>query len=233
MSTPLGPGYANPPGIQLDPLPLDPAWPVPRRPGVGGGVIVLIVGAILILLIGTIWAAGGFERRQDRIRAYAPGATVDVGSFTFTMERAEVRLQPEGDYKHDGPHWEIRAYGTATNTAGEPILLFQSGVVGLTDGWVYHGRDMAAMTRTPDGTLVTTKSMKLEPGIPNLPIRVSADLPGEWEPTGHVFVGVREQCYAAHQIDQGFTNKFWRDAPHGESRGFWVPVTVLPPGAWT
>lgn len=192
----------------------------------------LVILAVLILVLGTIWAGGGFERRRDRVQAYPPGTSLDAGSFTLRMERAEVRFQPKQEFSSDEPTWELRAYGTATNTTEEGLVLYRAGVIALPDGWIYRGRDFHAMVRRPDGELVTVKSSQLDPGMSDLPVRVSGELPAEWEPTSHVFVGVREQSYAAHRINQGFTDKSWDTAPNGKSMGFWVPVTVLPEGPW-
>jgi hypothetical protein len=193
--------------------------------------VVLAIIAVLILLLGTIWAGGGFERRRDLVQAYPPGTTLDAGSFTLRIDRVEARFQPDPGFGHDEPYWELHAHGTATNTTEEGLALYRIGVLALPDGWVYRGQDFNPMMRTSDGKLVTNQNGQLAAGMADVPVRIRSELPAEWEPTGHVYVGVQQQAYAAHRIDQGFTDKWWGNDRGGKVLGFWVPVTVLPEGA--
>ncbi|MDO5498384.1 MAG: hypothetical protein Q4F67_01735 [Propionibacteriaceae bacterium] len=230
MTTPLGPAYANPPGIRIDPERLDPGWRGPQPPRASGSTILLAVLAVAVLVLGTIWAGGGFAERTDQVQAYPLGEEVDVGSFTITFTHVEVSFQEAEEIGTKPERWSIRAHGTATNTTGAPLVLYKPGYVGLANGFTISGYDLYPQLRTETGEWKNTRGLSLEAGLPDVPVILSGELPGAWEPTGHIFVGVRLQSYAAHEINQGLTSERWSNAPAGVA-GFWAPVRILPPGS--
>lgn len=230
MTTPLGSAYANPPGIRLDPERLDPAWRAPRSPRPGGGVVLLVISAVLVLVLGTVWAAGGFAKRTDRAKAFPLGEPIDVGSFTIEFTHVEVSFQEAQQIGNKPERWSLRAYGAATNTTGKPLVLYKPGVIGLPNGRVIGGYDVYPQLRTETGELKNSRGLKLEPGLEKVPVVLSGELPSAWRPTGHLFVGVRQQTYEAHEINQGLTSKRWSNARAG-SAGFWAPVRIIPAGS--
>lgn len=229
MTTPLGSAYRNPPGIRLDPERPDPRWRAPRPPGreLSGSLKFLAVVAALLLVVGLIWAAGGLEKRTDRTQAYVPGERIDVGSMEVTFDRAEMFLRP-ADATNKTEAWVVHAYGTATNTSGEQLLLNDPGVIGLPSGDVFGGFDVAPLRRTETGDLVKDRHFQFEPNARDVPIVLIGELPARWRPTGQLFVGMRVQTYAAHEADQGLSNVYWSNGDEG-SAGVWVPTFIGPP----
>lgn len=226
MTTPLGSAYRNPPGIRLDPDRLDPRWRRPVPPGrLSASLKILIVLAILVALFGAVWAAGGFKQRNDRVRAYPLGTPINVGPATVTFSHAELTYT-ENEVGDTEPHWKFRGIGTATNTTDETQLLFESGVVALPTGDRFSRLSVRTQRLTVTGERVNDFG-NLQPGLVDVPIVIEGELPARWEPTGHVFVGIRQQSYEAHDADRGLNNVYWANGPL-RWLGSWVPVRVVP-----
>ncbi len=229
MTTPLGSAYQNPPGIRLDDEPLDLTWrrPKPPRPAWSGSLTFLAIMAALLLLVGVLLATGALDRREDRRRAYPLGEVVDVGSMRITFTHADLSFE-EPTLGSDPPHWEIRAYGTAVNTTGKRLLLKDPGVVGLPEGRVIGGYDVRPLRQTVDGKWENDRYFQFQALETEVPIVLTGKINQAWKPTGHVYVGMKLQTYAAHDSDRGFSNEYWSNNRTGTAAGFWVPTRLVP-----
>lgn len=182
--------------------------------------------AALLLIFGILTATGALEQREDRHQAHPLGQVVDVGSMRITFTHADLSFE-EPTIGSDPPHWEIRAYGTAVNTTGERLLLNDPGVVGLPEGRVISGYDVRPLRRNVDGTLENDRHFEFQAIEKEVPIVLTGKINQSWEPTGHVYVGMQVQTYAAHDADRGFSNVFWSNG-RADVAGFWVPTRLVP-----
>lgn len=222
MSESPGPVLGTP--IRLDPEPLDRGWRAPRRGGSGwtGSQRFLIVLAVLLLVLGGIWTAGGFQKRADRTRTYTAGQVVDVGPMTLTLERVEITFSPKASYlENDFDKWQVTAYGTATSKESEPLQLsLDPGLVLLETG-----RRFKADLLFGSGTGISM----LQPGLKNVPVRVTGEIRGDWAPTGQLRVGMWQHKYGPQQ-EMADSRRSWGST--STAVVFWCPVTRLPDEAY-
>lgn len=183
--------------------------------------------AVLLLLVGALFATGALEKRDDRQQAYPLGEVVDVGSMRVTFTHADLSFE-EPTVGSDPPHWKIRAYGTAVNTTGERLLLNDPGVVGLPEGRVIGGYDVRPLRQTVDGKWENDRYFQFQALETEVPIVLTGKINQSWKPTGHVYVGMKLQTYAAHDSDRGFSNESWSNGRAGTTAGFWVPTRLVP-----
>lgn len=227
MSLPLGTGANRLPPIRLDREPLDRGWRPPRRDDLPWTAAqkFLVVVAVLLLVIGGIWAGGGFAQRTDRVKAYTAGQVVDGGPMTFTFDRVEIRFQGKNKYSQkDFDKWVLTAYGTATSKQQEPVLFGgDPGLVILANGKRFEGS-----VRFGAGSALGA-NIHLEPALRNQPILLRAEIPGDWRPPGLVQVGLWQQTYGQQRDNQNMadTSKSW--GPSQTALMFWCPVTIVPP----
>ena len=76
------------------------------------------IAVALALVVGLVWAAGGFEYRDDLDTAVDPGATFDTGPYVFTF--AAATIQKTKNYK-DEQVWTLVVTGTGRTTAEESM----------------------------------------------------------------------------------------------------------------
>lgn len=192
-----------------------------------GSLKFLAVLAALILVLGGLGIAGGFDRRERRAEAYPIGTELDAGPFTFTLTHIEITpITAEQNFKDKVPVWEINTYGTITNTTDKALLLQEPGVIGFANGEVMYGSKITLLIHQQDGTLMRHPSFMLEPGMTAVPMRLTQTLPERWQPPDQLYAGMRLQTFAAHDAPLGNWNKIWRES--NRSVGFWVPVAIQP-----
>ncbi|WP_144008489.1 hypothetical protein [Enemella evansiae] len=222
MSMPLGPRPGSLPPIHLDPEPLDRGWRPPRRGDQrwSASQKLLVVVAILLLAFGVILTAGGFAKRGDRAKTYAAGQVVDVGPFTLTLERVEITLQPKAQYNDaDFDKFAVVAFGTATSKLKRPTaVVLDPALVMLENGRQFKARMQFGDEAQPPSTLA--------PGLTGVPVRITAEIPATWRPTGLLQVGVWQQKYGRQSEEMADSRKNW-----GKTQTallFWCPVTRMP-----
>jgi len=134
----------------------------------------------LAAVVGLLWAAGGFEYRDDLETDVAPGATFTTGPYVFSFGGATI--QKRENYK-DEQIWSLVVSGTGRTTAEESMSpdytdLFvakdvPSGAYREAEGQEYGREDQRAASGGAHFT----------PGLPAIPYRVTFEFPAsDFEP---------------------------------------------------
>ncbi|WP_028707497.1 hypothetical protein [Propionicicella superfundia] len=103
----------RPAATWYDTGPLATDWPAPgprRRP------LPAVIGLILVLLVATVWACGGFRERTGRFPLVAAGTTVETGQLRVTFTHADART-----YGSSGDEWVVTVYGRCENVSDTPL----------------------------------------------------------------------------------------------------------------
>lgn len=116
--------------VWTDTARLDPDWRPPRRLGsLPRWVLVGIPLAVVLALIATVVALGGFERRTDRITRLPADAVITSGPYRLTFEQAVARAAKGYDEK---AVWSVSVVGTIQilmDTTDRPSVTSSSFVV--------------------------------------------------------------------------------------------------------
>lgn len=207
----------------LDPAPLDPQWPAPRRSRSQSrvGTVVLLGLALILLVAGTVWAAGGLAERDDQYASIAPGTPFDLGPVRITLTHVEmVSPANRGSFSADRG-WLVTAYGTVENTIYRPVLLspqqartFTRTAAGSA-GVTVVGEVDRLSTQTEVELLDTTG---IPPALGPVSLEVIADYPADWEPTDQVYV-----AFPTYRVGRDTVIP----SDH-EYVGSWLPAKIVP-----
>lgn len=150
--------------------------PATRRiwPWVTSGV------GVLVLLVGLIWVAGGFEQRTDVKTDVAAGTTLTTGPYELTFTRATI--QKTKNYS-DELLWTVVVDGTGRTTGDASISPDYDDMFVAKDAasGVTHE---ATGQRFGTSDLASRGASFFTPGLPAIPYRVTIEFPaGAFQPT--------------------------------------------------
>ena len=170
-----------------------------------GRTLTVLAAVVVLGLLGTVWAAGGFERRRDLFTAVEPGTVLRSGPYELTLTGATVQHTTSSDV------YDVVVAGTARTTGDESI----SPAIG-SSGFVFASDPATgAVQPTSSFDIGTTESYfgpdSLTPGLPAVPVAVSFRFPAA--PQGRLRVVVFEQEYTNAYVLSD--EKAWRNTREG------------------
>jgi len=212
----VNPGWAPPVG--------DPVHPSRVRRGlVYGGALLS-----LLLVVGLLYLAGGFQNRTDLLEPVAPGALIVTGPYELRFTEATVQPTNDTDGKLQG--WEVVVVGQARNTGDEtmaPSVLGSDSVFAIKD----PGSELTAEPTIDDfGPAVGYTPFDrrhLAPGLPPIDYRVTFELPPEYQPGTLIHLAVAELVYEDPYLTTD--DKTWDNGLFGFRVD--LPLRVLPADA--
>ena len=159
--------------------------PIPA-PAIYGAVVLA-----LVLLVVTIWAFGGFERRTDALIDTPVGTPVSTGpyEFRFTEVTAQRTKQFDGTIA-----WELTAIGTGRTTGNTSISPSATGKYGM-----FASKDDASgETAEADGDKIGTDDSysrhAFTPGLAPIPYTVKFKYRETYRPGAHAALpGVQDR----------------------------------------
>lgn len=197
--------------VWVDGGPIDPTWDEPqdadnpasgraRRRLLAIGIPVLV----LVVLVGTVFAFGGFKDRDDTITDVKLGQTFTNGGYEFSFSSATIQQAPSygGKYKRIQ---KVTVTGTIRNigdTAASPL-----------DGWFLARGVQGTQTETDQVAIVgnpeqTNSPEDVTPGLPPVPLTVTFQFPPTFSETELLF-GARGLTYGTHSYFGGTTDEYW------------------------
>lgn len=209
------------PAVWIDDDPVDPTWPEPAGPRVSRRLFVVGIPVLaLVVLIGAVWALGGFAERDDRVTDMARGKTFSNGPFEFSFDRATVQeADGYGDYKRIQ---KVVVTGTIRNTGDTAIS--PSG-----DWFLARARHG---THVEEGKLAGIGDSDLfdapddvTPGLPATKLTVNFEFPPTFDDATLIFV-VGELSYGTHSYFSDDDNQYW-DTGGGNAYRMLLPITRL------
>lgn len=148
--------------------------------------------AILALVIGLIWVAGGFEVRTDTRTIVAPATTIATGPYTFTFESATV--QKKKNYS-DELLWEVVVAGSGRVTGDEAMAPSSLS-------WFFTAREPASgLAEEPESQQFGPADRTggggdfFTPGLPPVPYRLVFQFPIDIDQPAAIQLGVWELEY--------------------------------------
>ncbi|WP_145978738.1 hypothetical protein [Granulicoccus phenolivorans] len=215
-----------PPGPRpyLDPTPLDPRWPAPRprRTQSRLGTAVLTVLAALLLVGGTVWAAGGLEERADQYTSIAPGLPVELGAIRVVLTHAEI-VSPSNRSRFSADKgWAVTAYGSVENLTDRPTILPTTD--GVSFARTSAGPGAVTVTGAVDRVAIQTDAELLAgnavpPALGPVTLTVTVNYPADWEPTDQLYVAFPTYRLVGDSL---------RPSDHAYA-GSWLPARVVVP----
>ncbi len=215
---------------QLDDVEVDASWQPPqdddqndgRRglPGVAKAGIVILAIAVVI---GGIWALGGFKVRTDERTLVQPGQLVKSGPYEFTFTDATVQKIKDYD---DSIKWTLIVKGSGRTTGDESISPMTGG-----NGMFLAKDPLTVETPEADSDQIGNgngldSASDFTPGLAPVPYQVEFTFSERYEPSKDVQFAVSEIEYSnAIILDTG--EKTWNNGRH--TFVYRLPVTVLPP----
>ena len=150
----------------------------------------------LLLLIGLIYLAGGFEKRTDLLEPVQPGDLIVTGPYELRFTEATAKPDKEADGKLRG--WDVVVIGQARNTGDEtmaPSVFGSDSVFAVKDA----ASALTAEASTADfGSSVgytVFDRRHLAPGLPPTDYRVTFELPPEYRPGTVIHLAVAKLVY--------------------------------------
>lgn len=176
-----------PPGTWLDRRPLRRDWPEPAPPlRVPSWALWGVPALLLVLVLTTVAALGGFERRTDRLTVMAPGSELDTRDLVYTFADATVQRQQSFGGVWE---WEVVARGTVRNPHDEPLSPrtgdFGSLVVRGVPGPESATIEQVGVGGPLDDDFDSLRS-DVRPGGATLPLEVSFVLPDPYRPSDRI-----------------------------------------------
>jgi hypothetical protein len=198
---PTATATAERPAAWLDEGQVNPEWEPPagdavhpsrvRRGLVYGGTLLS-----LLLLVGLVYAAGGFAKRTDLLRQVQPGELIVTGPYELRFTEATAKPDQDSDGTLRG--WDVVVIGQARNTADEtmaPSVFGSDSVFAIKD----PASPLAAEATTADlgGSVGYTvfDRQHLAPGLPPIDYRVTFELPPEYRPGAMIHLAVTELVF--------------------------------------
>lgn len=145
------------------------------------------IAAVLALVVGLVWAAGGFEYRDDLETEVAAGATFETGPYVFTFTAATI--QKTQNYK-DEQIWTLVVSGTGRTTADESLSPDYRDLFVAKDVPSGAYREAEGQQFGAESSGGSSGGSHFTPGLPAIPYRVTFEFPvSDFEPgTSILFV---------------------------------------------
>ncbi len=171
------------PGVDPTPGPAWTAQPSPQRTWPW----FVSIAVALALVVGLVWAAGGFEYRDDLETAVAPGATFETGPYVFTFTAATIQMSK--NYK-DEQIWTLIVTGTGRTTAEESLSPDYEDLFVAKDTPSGAYREAEGQEFGAEESRGSSGGAHFTPGLPAIPYRVTFEFPAsDFDPgTSIVFV---------------------------------------------
>lgn len=146
------------------------------------------IGAAIVLIIGLVWVAGGFQPRTDTRTEVRPGTTISTGPYELTFDRATV--QKTKHFSENQLVWEVVVHGSGRTTGDEAI-----SPSSLT--WFMTARDPASET-VLEPTLqgfraaepVASGGNFFTPGLGPIPYRLTFQFPTSIDEPTSIDLGI-------------------------------------------
>ena len=165
----------------------DPIHPSRLRRGlVYGGALLS-----LLLVIGLVYLAGGFEMRTDLLEPVRLGELIVTGPYELRFTEATAKPDKDSDGKLRG--WDVVVIGQARNTGDEtmaPSVFGNDSVFAVKDpASVVTAEAYTADFGSSAGYTVFGRR-HLAPGLPPIDYRVTFKLPPEYQPGPVIYLAV-------------------------------------------
>ena len=190
--------------VWVDEAPVDPAWAAPRdpdeQPAGRNRRRVLAIGIpilAVLVLIGTVFALGGFRGRDDTVTDVARGHSFTNGPYDLTFSSATVQ-QATGYGKYKTIQ-KVVVTGTVRNNGDKAMS--PSSDWFLADG-ISHGGVQTAENAAIGDPKLFDRPMDVAPGLPPVRIDVEFDFPPTFKDTELVFA-MRRVTYGTHSYLTG------------------------------
>jgi hypothetical protein len=221
------------PAAWLDEGGVNPEWAPPagdsihpsrvRRGLVYGGTVLS-----LLLVVGLLYLAGGFEKRTDLLEPVPPGELIVTGPYELRFTEATAQPDTNTDGKVEG--WKVVAIGEARNTGDEtmaPSVFGSDSVFAIKDpaSPLTAAADLADFG--PSTGYSVFARQHLAPGLPPIAYRVTFKLPPEYRPGGTIQLAVAELRYESPYLTSD--EKKWDNGLFGFRLD--LPLRELPPNA--
>lgn len=225
--TPYGATQAS---VWLDDAPVDPTWAPPSEPDSAAQrsprrrrlLTVGIPVLALIVLIGAVWALGGFNDRNDTVTRIAAGKVFTNGPFEFSFTRATVqKTEGYGKYK-----WiqKVVVIGTVRNIGDKAIS--PDGTWFVARG--QHSAHVETAQTAPIGDPQQFNAPDdVTPGLPAVRLSVDFEFPPTFDDTSLV-LAVGHLTYGSHSYFSSGSDQFW-DIGDGKAFRLQLPITRLAP----
>ncbi|WP_152365144.1 hypothetical protein [Microlunatus speluncae] len=210
---------------RLDDAEVGADWAPPQddeRRGLPGPAKAAIVILAIVVVIGGIWALGGFKVRTDERTVVQPGQLVKSGPYEFTFNDATVQKIKDYD---DSIKWTLIVRGTGRTTGDESMSPMTGGT-----GMFLAKDPLTVETPESDTDMIGTSNgldsaSDFTPGLPPVPYQVEFTFSERYEPSKDVQLAVSEIEYSNPTIlDTG--EKTWNNGR--DTFVYRLPVTVLP-----
>lgn len=210
--------------VWTDPGRLDPDWRPPRRLGsLPRWVIIAIPLAVVLALVATVAALGGFEQRTDRITRLPSDAVITSGPFRLTFSTAVAAPRKNSD---DEIIWAMSVAGTIqllTEQSDRPDIAGSSFVLANLPS----NAETVEIYRVVLGARVGQDfgSGQVSPGLAPVPVTWEFEFPTTTPVTEMLRLIVWEQRYSDNTVTK--TGELsWNLADDGFE--LLVPVTIVP-----
>ncbi|GAB3746029.1 hypothetical protein [Microlunatus parietis] len=221
------PGIPGPPAVQaprLDETPIASEWGPPEdepdeQRRLPGPVRALIVVLVVAVLVGGVWALGGFKVRTDTDERVQPGQTIETGPYELAFSEATAQKHIDDD---GTATWYVTVLGTARTTGDEALSPRNTMFVAKDPETVEQPDAGDAEIGTGD---TGTHPANLTPGLPPVPYRVMFMFSEHYRPTDKILFAVyRLEEGNALLLDTG--EKSWNNTRYVFR--YDLPLTVLP-----
>lgn len=128
--------------------------------------------AVLALLVAGVWAAGGFERRDDLATRISAGQTFQDGPYEFTFTEATIQRTTNFD---DEQVWSVVVIGTG-RTTGDASITPDNDMFVVKDSRSGAYQEEAKSQEFGVGRAGSGGSL-FTPGLPAIPYRVVYEFP--------------------------------------------------------
>jgi hypothetical protein len=126
------------------------------------------------LVVGLVWAAGGFEYRDDLEMRVDPGVTFATGPYVFTF--AAATIQRTKNYK-DEQIWTLVVAGTGQTTAEESMSPDYDDLFVAKDIPSGAYREAEGQQFGAEESRGTSGGAHFTPGLAKIPYRVTFEFP--------------------------------------------------------
>lgn len=214
-------------GARLDPAGVDPAWapPSPGRPPrpVRVGRVLVAVVVALGLLVGCVWALGGFERRRDVLVDTPTGTLISTGPYELRFDAATAQQRTGFDNQVT---WRVIVSGVGRTTGAETIAPRYTGSSGMFVARDEASREVQVPQSQTFRTGDATSGAAFTPGLPLQPFQVQLDFSASYRP-GNAITFVAYDLEFRDVSLLGNEDPVWTNS--ARAYRFELPLTVLAP----